>query len=79
MARLLQAGLQLIVQTEAGHNLRWNSDKIMPRAAINDKRIYHLSMVNSHLSFGRCKSLACAVLIKITAPSIWSPKMTIDN
>jgi hypothetical protein len=52
------------VQLEGGHNLRWNSDKIMRRAAINDKRIYHLSLVNGHLSFGRCKPLACAVLIE---------------
>jgi hypothetical protein len=40
------------VQLEVGHNLRWNLDKNMCRAAINDKRIYHLSMVNGHLSFG---------------------------
>jgi hypothetical protein len=49
------SGQALGVQLEVGHNLRWNSDKIMRRAAINDKRIYHLSLVNGHLSFGRCK------------------------
>jgi hypothetical protein len=38
------------VQSEVRHNLRWNSDRIMRRAVINDKRIYHFSMVNGHLS-----------------------------
>ena len=48
------------VQMEVGHNLRWNSDKIMRRAAINDKRIYHFSMVNGHLSFG-ASAAACVM------------------
>jgi hypothetical protein len=46
------------VQSEERHNHRWNSTKIMRRAAINDKRNYHFSMVNGHLSFDRCKPLA---------------------
>jgi hypothetical protein len=48
------------VQTEVGHNLRWNSDKIMRRAGINEKRICHLPMVNSHLSFGASAAI-CAM------------------
>jgi hypothetical protein len=47
------------VQSEVGHNLRWDSNKIMRRAAINDKRIYHFSMGNGHFPFGRCKPLGC--------------------
>jgi hypothetical protein len=45
------------VQTEVGHNLRWNSDKIMRRSASDDKRIYHLSIVNGYLSFNLVKKM----------------------
>jgi hypothetical protein len=37
------------MQSEVGHNFRWDSDKIMRRAAINDKRNYHFSMVRSFI------------------------------
>jgi hypothetical protein len=46
-------------QSEVGHNLRWNSDRIMRRAAMNEKRIYHFSIVNGHLSFGAAAAI-CA-------------------
>jgi hypothetical protein len=42
----------------------------MCRATINGKRIYQWSMVNGHLSFGRCKPLACEVLIEFGAGEV---------
>jgi hypothetical protein len=37
---------------------------VLTTAAINDKSIYHFSMVNRQWSFGRCTPLACSVLIE---------------
>jgi hypothetical protein len=67
---ILNCTSSIRVQSGAGHNLRWDSDKIMRRAAINDKRIYHFSMVNGHLSLGRCKPLACFVPWKDTPAAL---------
>jgi len=55
------------------------------RATINDKRMYQWS-INGHLSSGRCKPTARAVMIAFGAgeaperrANLPSPQMTIDN
>jgi len=64
------------VQSEVALDRRWDSDN--KDASRNDQRQKNLSIVNGHLSFGRCKPLACAVLIealRIRASSRFSVTM----
>jgi hypothetical protein len=55
----------------------------MHRATINDKRIYHFSMVNGHLSFGAsatvCVMTESSRRFKSLLLQFGPKKMTIDN
>jgi len=72
------------MQPEVGLDLRWNSDN--KDASRNDQRQKNVSMVNGHLSFGRRKASARAVLIAFGAgeaperrANLPRPQMTIDK
>jgi hypothetical protein len=62
---------------------KWKWDKIICCAAINDKRTYHFSMINSHLSFGASAAI-CAMAessrrFKSLLLQFGPKKMTIDK